>query len=230
MGQHPLDQAMTMLMSAYPETSHDTLTLLSIGQRDACLFKVREQIFGQRLNSLAECPACGEQIKFVLNMADMQIAPSLEPTDNVFTLTTEESVFSFRLPNSLDLAAMVGSQNLVEARNLLVQRCVLQAKSKRDGSDLAVEALPETLIVALATYMDSCNPLAVIEIPLECPTCNHQWQILFDIVSFFWTEIAAQAKRLLREVHTLASLYGWREADILSMSSVRRQFYLEMVT
>ena len=118
----------------------------------------------------------------------------------------------------------------MDARNLLVQRCVLQARSNRDGSDLAIETLPETLITALATHMDTCDPLATIDIPLECPACNHEWQIIFDIVSFFWTEIIALAKRLLREVHTLASLYGWREADILAMSSVRRQFYLEMVT
>jgi len=51
----------------------------------------------------------------------------------------------------------------------------------------------------------------------------------FDIASFFWAEICVQAKRLLREVHTLARAYGWREMDILSMSPARRQFYLEMV-
>jgi len=228
LGQHPLDQAMTMLMSAYPEASRDTLALLSIGQRDACLFAVREQMFGSRLSSLAVCPTCQEQIEFVLNMADMRITPSIEPTGDVFTLTTDEGELHFRLPNSLDLAAIVGSNDLVTARNKLVQRCVLQ--TNRDGSDVAVETLPEALIVTLATHMDTCDPLAAIEIPLECPVCNYQWQILFDIVSFFWTEITAQAKRLLHEVHTLASLYGWCEADILSMSSVRRQFYLEMVT
>ncbi len=228
LGQHPLDQAITILMSVYPEASHDTLALLSIGQRDACLFKTREQTFGQRLSSLAVCPVCKEQIEFILNMADMRITPNIEPIDEVFALITDEGELHFRLPNSLDLAAIIDSQNLVDARKLLMQRCVLQASQR--GSDVAVETLPETLIAALATHMDTCDPLAVIEIPLDCPACGHQWQILFDIVSFFWTEISAQAKRLLHEVHTLASLYGWREADILSLSSVRRQFYLEMVT
>ena len=35
--------------------------------------------------------------------------------------------------------------------------------------------------------------------------------------------------RLLRQVHTLAMAYGWREIDILSMSALRRQVYLEML-
>jgi hypothetical protein len=48
-------------------------------------------------------------------------------------------------------------------------------------------------------------------------------------VTFFWKEIAAHAKRLLREVHILAAAYKWREADILAMNPNRRQYYLEMV-
>jgi hypothetical protein len=78
--------------------------------------------------------------------------------------------------------------------------------------------------------MAACDPQAEVLLDLNCPACGHGWQALFDVVAFFWAELAAQAKRLLREVHTLARAYGWREADILGMSARRRQFYLEMVT
>ena len=69
-----------------------------------------------------------------------------------------------------------------------------------------------------------------LELALSCPSCRHQWQATFDIVSFFWSEINAWAHRSLQEVHTLALAYGWREADILAMSPWRRQFYLKMVS
>ena len=72
------------------------------------------------------------------------------------------------------------------------------------------------------------DPQAEVLLDLDCPACNHRWQILFDIASFFYAEVSAYAKRLLREVHTLARRYGWREADILSMSTARRQFYIEL--
>ena len=52
---------------------------------------------------------------------------------------------------------------------------------------------------------------------------------MFDIVSFFWAEIDAWARRVLREVNVLARAYGWRESDILALSPVRRQIYLSMV-
>jgi hypothetical protein len=44
-----------------------------------------------------------------------------------------------------------------------------------------------------------------------------------------WAEIEVRAKRLLLEVHLLATAYGWSEAEILSLNAQRREFYLEMV-
>jgi len=64
---------------------------------------------------------------------------------------------------------------------------------------------------------------------LSCPVCRQNWRLSFDIGAFLWAEINSLAKRLLREVHTLARAYGWREADILSMSATRRQAYIELV-
>jgi len=226
--QHPLDRALTLLMAAFPEASRERLALLSIGRRDAYVFALREQTFGSRLRSLAACPACGEQLEFALNTADLPVAVSIETAEKVYKLATGDGEVQFRLPNSLDLAEIAGSRDVASARTILARRCILGAS--RDGGEIAGEQLPETLLVAMAALMDTCDPLAAMNIPLDCTACGHQWTLLFDIVSFFWTEITAQAKRLLREVHTLASHYGWCEADILAMSAVRRQLYLEMVT
>ena len=43
------------------------------------------------------------------------------------------------------------------------------------------------------------------------------------------TELEAQAKRLLRSVHVLASAYGWSESEILALSEARRDAYVELV-
>ena len=63
----------------------------------------------------------------------------------------------------------------------------------------------------------------------DCPACRHRWQAVFDILTFFWTEIRREARRLLEHVHVLARAYGWREGEILALSERRRQAYLEMV-
>ena len=77
--------------------------------------------------------------------------------------------------------------------------------------------------------MALADPMAEIRLALNCVGCSNQWEETLDIASFLWTEIASRAKRLLREVHTIASAYGWTEGEILSLSEARRALYLEMV-
>jgi hypothetical protein len=62
---------------------------------------------------------------------------------------------------------------------------------------------------------------------MDCPTCGHGWSAAFDIADFFWRELKGRAKRLLDEVQELAVHYGWSEAEVLTMSPVRRRHYLE---
>jgi hypothetical protein len=44
--QHPLDRALTLLAFALPESPWETLSQLSIGQRDALLLRLRQQMLG----------------------------------------------------------------------------------------------------------------------------------------------------------------------------------------
>lgn len=225
--QHPLDRALILLAAACPELTWDELAALSVGQRDARLLTLRERTSGPRLNGFVECPRCAERLEFDVAVADLRVESS-DAGGEAQELFTEGLALRFRLPNSRDLAAVLDSQDPAEARDLLVQRCVLQAS--RDGAPVAGSELPADVISRLALRMGECDPQAEVLMDLRCPTCDHAWQTLFDIVAFFWAELAAQAKRLLREVHTLARAYGWCEADILRMSARRRQFYLEMAT
>jgi hypothetical protein len=78
--------------------------------------------------------------------------------------------------------------------------------------------------------MQSSDPQADLRFTLHCQVCSHEWEAGFDIAQFLWTEVDAWASRTLFDVHCLARAYGWREADILSLSPWRRQCYLEMLT
>jgi len=71
--------------------------------------------------------------------------------------------------------------------------------------------------------------MAEILVTLSCPVCGSECNQSLDIAAFLWEEIEARAKRLLMEVHALASAYGWTEKEILSLSECRRASYLEMV-
>ncbi len=230
--QHPVERALTMLSVALPEFAPDALLALTIGRRDAYLLTLHEITFGARLESVVECPACQERLEFTLNVADIRTAPEREVGNTGETGEQQATIdgyeMSFRLPNSRDLITIARLLDVGQARSTLVQRCLIEAK--RDGESVAVADLPESVIAGLAEQMARLDPQAEVQLNLCCPACEHRWSLLFDIVSFLWAEIGGQARRLLRDVHTLARAYGWREADILSMSAVRRQYYLEMVT
>jgi hypothetical protein len=224
--QHPMDRALTLLAVACPKTELNELAELSVGRRDAHLFTLRELTFGSRLNSFAECPQCQGRIEFNLNVADILAANYSAKQEHELSLDGFE--LRFRPLNSRDLRAVANCDDPSAARSLLIQRCVLQASC--DGVMISSIELSEEVIVKLIAHLAECDPQADVLLELACPTCGYSWKLIFDIVSFFWAEISAQAKRLLHEVHSLAMAYGWREADILSMSTARRQFYLEVIS
>lgn len=132
----------------------------------------------------------------------------------------------FRLPYSLDLATCINS-NSTEGSELL-KICILSIT--RRNKAVAFEDLSEAADSAIEEKIAEADPLSEIRIALDCFECGYHSTITLDILSFFWEELREQAKRLLNQVHMLARYYGWRETDILSMSSRRRQYYLEMIT
>ena len=219
-------RALRLLAAAEPELSHDELALLPIGRRDARLLQLRESLFGSQLVLVVPCPQCKELIESQLCAADLGFAPD-RPPQGTCTTTSHGYSVSFRLPGSADLIALAAEAEAGRARELLLTRCMLEARDPQSGAKRVAD-LPEAVLADLATHMEAADPGAVVELAFECPVCSHRWQEMFDIASFLWHEIHAWAQRTLRDVHALARAYGWREPDVLALSPTRRQIYLEL--
>lgn len=233
-----IDRALTMLATACPEHARAELAALSIGQRDAWLRELRELTLGSRLEGFTVCGQCQEQLVFTLDIASLRSHSSAPSSDEEFEFEMDGRALLFRLPNSRDLAAVAVCEDVAVARRLLAERCVLQPSRNGVGRTSVCSpaeqtevrpTLSEETITRLAERIGEYAPDSETPLDFTCPSCGHQWRAFFDIAAFFWAEIAAQARRLRREVHLLASAYGWREADILAMSARRRQAYLEMI-
>jgi hypothetical protein len=223
------DKALTLLAAAYPNTSRENLAALTIGQRDARLISLREKLFGAQLISLTDCPACSERLELSFNVLDIRTPPGAEP-DATFSLSQSGYELQLRLPNSLDLLELAGCSNTAEMRAKLIEQCVRCVQHQgQAGSVEHLEGMPPEVVEAAIERISEADPQADVEVNLVCPFCEHAWQTSFDIVSYLWTEVHAWATQLLREVHLLASSYGWRESDILSMSQRRRRCYLEFL-
>lgn len=224
---HRVDRAIALLEAGYPDVPRTTLAKLSIGERDSLLLALRDQVFGSRLTALAVCPGCGERLELGFETADVRVDRK-QDVDQLMNLRLEDYEITFRSPNSLDLAALPEEGDIHSKKQALLHRIVSEARYR--GEETAPTQLPETVIAAIEERMAQADPQAEVQLNLSCAFCGHAWQALFDIVSFLWSELDAWAVRLLREVHSLARAYGWREADILAMSPGRRLRYLEMLS
>lgn len=223
--QPPVQRALALLAAACPELTPDELADLSIGRRDARLLALRQQIFGPHLTAVAGCPRCGEQLELSVDAADLR--RSTPPASDELTLTAGDDTLRVRLPTSRDLMALAGSGDLATARQILLDRCLLEFR--RGEAALPADYLPVELAEQIAARIAEADPFADVQLALTCPVCGHAWQAPFDITVFLWIELDAWAQRMLREVHQLAVAYGWREADILALSPRRRQCYLEQI-
>jgi len=232
-GESVTAQALMLLEAASPGTAGDELAQISVGQRDARLLALRELMFGSHLNGLTSCPGCGQRLEIGIESTELQLSPA-NSDHELLSVKSGSYLARFRLPNSQDLSALAQD---CDAQNdqptivgKLLSHCVVELR--RNGRRVKLRssrALPPALIEAIAAEMERVDPQANVQITLNCSDCGHRWLSAFDIVSFFWSEIDDLAMRLMREVCALALAFGWRERDILEMSSQRRQLYLEMI-
>lgn len=217
-------QAIELLARAFPGERAEGLWRLPLGSRNDRLLALHERLFGPRMEAYAECPHCGEELE--LSLDANAFPPAGGPATEV-ELEADGYAIRFCLLNSSDLHAAAQCADVSAARVVLVERCVLEAKHG-DEAILAGE-LPPEIVERLAERLEAGDPHAETLFDLLCPACKGEWQIAFDIASFLYAEVDAQARRLLREVHALARGYGWRETDILALSARRRRDYLELL-
>jgi hypothetical protein len=233
--QTPARRVLSLLAAALPDVPAEQLEALRVGHRDRWLLGVRESLFGSSLACLADCPVCRTAVELHIEAGELRAAAGAgegaaepgDPSSDVQTLTLGDAVIRWRPLECRDLLALDAASDLGASRSLLLRRVVVEAQ--RGGRRLAADALSEAEQAELLAALERADPLARLECGLTCPACGHQWQALFDIAAFLWNEIETVARRLLYEVHALASAYGWREAEILALSQRRRWSYLEML-
>jgi hypothetical protein len=223
-GQHPVEQALSVL-SVWTGEPRESLAALSIGQRDARLFEIYEDLFGPLMEAFAECPACGERLEYSLTTHDLKQAASV-PGREALKLDSGELSLLLRLPNSADLAAARECKGPEQARRMLAERCVVEAA--QDGRPIPAQSLADSVVDEISSCLAAADPQAEVLVDVKCLACRQADRIVLAIEQFLWTKIAWLAKRLLREVDALARVYGWSEREILSLSAVRRERYLEM--
>lgn len=222
--QSAVVQALSLLAAVVPQVELRDLEGLPIGRRDALLLTLRERLFGSRVQTVIRCPKCHDSLDLAFSVDQIRV-PMEGESQKEFVSEIDDYEVTFRLPTSEDLLIVRHQTERDSAKELLLERCLLQVLHR----GAVVTEFPRPLTERVIERMAQVDPQGDVQLAVTCAVCGYQWQALFDIASFVWSEIGAWAKRLLRDVHILASAYGWPEENILKMSAWRRQCYLDMV-
>ena len=213
--QDDLDRALTLLAAAWPDAAPEALARLSIPVRNRELLRLRWISFGPTLEGLTACGACGARLEFSVPIPE--VLDRLERLDAGDSMAWAEggAACTLRAATTDDLRAACCEPDDGEARRCLLARCLsVSGELARTPRRLAVaRSDPRTL-----ARFDRLHEGAEIVCEVLCPQCTAVEPVDLDIARFVWDEVRHAALRLLREVHALASAYGWSEGAIAAMT------------
>lgn len=207
----------------------------TLGASNRALLRLHRQLCGPALPLLAACPRCAAALEFTLDTAALDagaVADSPGPGSGqeagteVHELALGQTVLRFRLPRNDDLLHLDAQANAQDAAQSLFQRCVLQVEVA--GQEGSVGTLGPDVRQALAQAIDDLEPLASLEFQLGCAECGHSFLAPLDLGSVTFAELRHRAEQVLADVAALAHAYGWREADVLALTPMRRAAYLQL--
>jgi hypothetical protein len=215
-GLAPLDRAV-LAARATSRNAEGNAADWPLGMRNRVLARLHCAQFGGVLCGFTRCRECGEQLEFNF---DARTVAEARPQQSEQCITVGK--WLFRLPTSRILAVAAGEVSEQAATRRLLSECWAGAEPPAiEWTDEDVQVIEERLAEA--------DPFAEIQLHFDCPGCSTSFDENLDLGTFVWADIDDYALRTLREIHALASAYGWSESEILSLSPARRAAYLEMV-
>jgi hypothetical protein len=208
----------------------------TLGADNRALLQLHQRLCGTALPLQAACPRCGTALEFTLDTTALAAtAPAGSQPGEGHDAGHAEHVLSlgdqhvhFRLPCSddllgLDPAAPADAEAVARA---LFERCVLQARV--GDRTVAAAELGADARQALARAIDELEPLACLVFDLACSDCAHSFSAPLDLAAVTFAELRHRAEQVLADVAALAHAFGWREADVLALTPLRRAAYLQL--
>jgi hypothetical protein len=194
-----------------------------VGRCDAELLRRRRALLGDELRLTGTCPACDEAVTLALGVDHLlEVAPA-DDVERVVEAGDLLATVRAATPDDLAAAATAGSPSA--AADVLLRRCARVAT--RDGRP--VTQLSAELGDRVSATMAELDPQADVTLDLSCPVCECRWTEDLDVGTLVWTEVSAEARGLLYDVHRIASAYGWSQQEVLELPQSVRQAYLELV-
>lgn len=193
---------------------------LAITDRDRLLAALYRRYYGERIQGSIACRNCGMSYDLAFDLS--RLTGGMEPerpklskgpdADGVYAMPDGRR---FRRPTGEDQQSIL-DLDPAQAAAALLERCVVEGD--------ATEA-PERLEAAMAEVA----PIMSAELEATCPECESTRSVNFDIRAHLLGALESERPWLMREVHAIASRYGWSRREILELSRDERRAFVKLI-
>jgi hypothetical protein len=189
---------------------------LTVSDRDRVLAELYVAAFGDAVACRWACEKCREPFEIELSMRALSASALAggttqcvrEPDGHYATPAGTR----FRLPTLDDQQHLSGLPQ-ERVQSALVERCVERVCADED----------------VDTLMAEVGPLLDLDLSASCPACDAAQSVPFEIQQFLHGVMMRERRWLTREVHRLATAYGWGLSEILELPRSLRREYVALV-
>lgn len=202
----------------------ETVLQWTLKKRLQGLLAVYGVTFGDELVVDARCTHddCGEWLQFPLSMP--AFVETAGDDDSIIHAPDDKTRLRLRLPTGVDQLLWLEQRPVRTLFGSMAATLVLEVNQGAPGPDFYV---PEQWLSGLEALLEQHDPLTALQIDTVCACCGREFSIALDLERQILARFARLQQSLLEEVHMLASAYHWSERDIMDLTPVRRQWYLQ---
>jgi hypothetical protein len=199
---------------------------LTLAARIGGLTAIHAQTLGEdRIAVSLRCPldSCGEALEAALPVeAIVEMARLAEAEPQLVVAGTGSRPLALRRPTGVDQLRWL-SRNYPSAS--IAEAAMLQSLLPQSSPG----PLPADLVRLVGEQLEELDPLPCFAVVTLCPACGWQGEIAVDLEAVLLAGLHRAQRRMLADIHVLASRYGWREQDVLAIPPKRRADYRRMI-
>lgn len=187
---------------------------LAASDRDRLLACVYRRTWGDAIRSTLTCRACAARFDLGFSLRALQ-----EHLDANGAHADPGADREFAEPGGERIVVPCAVDELAAARHATPVEALARAASDSGTASVA----------AIAERLEALAPILDLELLAACAECGHEQAIEFDLQSFLLARLLNERALLTRDIHVLASTYGWSFAEILALPRTQRQAQVAMI-
>ena len=199
---------------------------LSVGDRQFLAQQLAGCLGKDAVWLTATCTGCRVPFDFQIHFSRLPVKAA--SADYPFArVETSRGVARWRVPTGADQKALASVTDHQQAVSILAARCLVEVRGHDPAppADQWVAGLSAADLARVEASLEETAPEVATAVRATCPECDQESLVAIDP----YLVLRSRHDLIDQEIHTIASTYHWREADILALPRQRRRRYLHLI-